>query len=68
MGYAPTMDPMIRWSIRLAQWFRHPPSRQMVMIGVVAISSALIIVGVERIWGWPTWLTMGDQPPRIIRQ
>jgi len=38
------------------------------MIGVVAISSALIIVGVERIWGWPTWLTMGDQPPRIIRQ
>jgi len=67
MGYAGRMDPMIRWSIRLARWFRHPPSPRMVMIGAVVIGAALIIVGVERMGAWPAWLTLGDQPPRIIR-
>jgi len=67
MGYAGPMDPMIRWGIRLAQWFRHPPSPRTVMIGLVAISAALIIIGIERFWGWPVWLTLGDHPPRILR-
>ena len=42
MGYAGPMDPMIRWSIRLARWFRHPPSRQTVMIGAVVIGASFI--------------------------
>lgn len=61
------MDPMIRWGIRLAQWFRNPPSPRMVAIVIGVVAICLIIVGIERIYGWPAWLTLGDQPPRIIR-
>ena len=61
------MDPMIRWGIRLTQWFRNPPSPRTVALVIGLVAICLLIVGVERIYGWPAWLTLGDQPPRIIR-
>lgn len=61
------MDPMIRWGIRLAQWFRHPPSRQQVIIMAVALGFCVAVVLVERFIGWPAWATLGDQAPRIVR-
>jgi len=58
---------MIRWGIRLAQWFRNPPSRRMVIVMAVTIGFCVALVLVERFIGWPSWATMGDQPPRIMR-
>jgi hypothetical protein len=61
------MDPMIRWGIRLAQWFRNPPSRQHVRIMVAALAFCVAVVLVERFIGWPDWATLGNQPPRTLR-
>jgi type II secretory pathway component PulM len=61
------MDPMIRWSIRLAQWFRQPPSRGRVILMAVTIGLCLALVLVERLLGWPEWATLGDPGPRILR-
>ncbi|UPY37261.1 hypothetical protein [Sediminicoccus sp. KRV36] len=62
------MDPMIRWGFRLAQWFRHPPSRQRVIIMALVLGLCVALVLVERFIGWPQWATLGNQPPRIVRQ
>ncbi len=61
------MDPMIRWGMRLAQWFRQPPSRQQVILMAAALGFCLAIVLVERFIGWPAWATLGNHPPRIVR-
>ncbi len=61
------MDPMIRWTIRIAQWFRHPPSRRHVMIMAVAIGLCVALVLVERVIGWPEWATPGEGGPRLVR-
>lgn len=48
----------IHWLLRLAHWARHPPSpRQMALIaGVILL--CLLLVGIERTWGWPEALTV----------
>lgn len=61
------MDPMIRWAIRLAQWFRRPPSRQQAILIAVTIGVCVAVVLVERFVGWPDWATLRDQAPRIVR-
>ena len=61
------MDPMIRWGIRLAQWFRNPPSRQRVIIMVAALAFCVAVVLIERFIGWPDWATLGNHPPRVPR-
>lgn len=61
------MDPMIRWGIRLAQWFRNPPSRQRVIIMGAALAFCVAVVLVERFIGWPDWATLGHHPPRVVR-
>ena len=61
------MDPRIRWAIRLAQWFRHPPSRSRVILMAVVIALCVALVLVERFIGWPDWATLPDQGPRILR-
>ena len=61
------MDPMVRWGIRLVEWFRNPPSRQHVILMGVVIAFCLALVLIERFIGWPEWATMRDQAPRIVR-
>lgn len=61
------MDPMIRWAIRLAQWFRNPPSRRRVILMAITIGLCVAVVLVERFTGWPDWATPGDPGPRIVR-
>jgi len=58
------MNPI--WFVRMARWARHPPSwsRVKLVVGVVAL--CLVLVVIERIWGWPAWLTLpgGGRPMR----
>lgn len=58
---------MIRWTIRLAMWFRQPPSRQHAILMAVVLAACVALVLVERFIGWPAWATLGDHPPRIVR-
>ncbi|MEI6158699.1 MAG: hypothetical protein WCP77_02600 [Roseococcus sp.] len=61
------MDPFLRWTIRLAQWFRHPPSRQRVITMGVVLGLCLAVVLVERFIGRPEWATLGNHAPRMVR-
>ncbi|MDB5414211.1 MAG: hypothetical protein JWR10_2546 [Rubritepida sp.] len=61
------MDPMIRWGIRLAQWYRHPPSRQRLIVMAVVIVACLAALAIERIFGWPSWLTTNGRLPHSPR-
>lgn len=53
----------MRHMVRMARWARHPPSdgRVKLMIGILAV--CLLLFGIERIFGWPAWLTLSN-PPR----
>ena len=55
----------MKWLIRMARWARHPPSpgRVKLVFGVIAL--CLIIYAIERIWGWPAWLTPNSTRLRL---
>lgn len=58
------MDPLTRLLLRLALWFRQPPSRSHVILIFVVLALCLVIVGIERIFGWPEWLRTQPMPIR----
>lgn len=46
----------IGWLIRARRWVQHPPSvgRVKLVFGVVAL--CILLVAVEKFYGWPDWL------------
>ncbi|MCW8085731.1 hypothetical protein [Sabulicella glaciei] len=60
------MDPLLRLSIQMARWLRHPPSRSHLLAMAAAAVLVVAVVAVERIWGWPEALTV-DRVGRIQR-
>lgn len=60
------MDPLTRILFRLAQWHRNPPSRRFVAILLATLLAAAAIVLVEKVLGWPDWLTTERVPIRRI--
>lgn len=60
------MDQQMRILLRLVQWLRHPPSRGFVRILVAVVVASLLILGLERLFGWPEWLTV-NRGPRVMR-
>jgi hypothetical protein len=60
------MDPLTRILLRLAQWYRNPPSRRYLWIAGVAIAASVAIVLLERVFGWPDWLRTERVPIRRI--
>tara|TARA_B100000446_G_scaffold78372_1_gene74290 strand:+ start:5960 stop:6136 length:177 start_codon:yes stop_codon:yes gene_type:complete len=53
---------MNMWLVRAARWARNPPSMNRVIFGAVVIAICLVLFGIERIWGWPEWLTPNRVP------
>ncbi|MGK7869710.1 hypothetical protein [Falsiroseomonas sp. E2-1-a20] len=58
------MDPLTRILWRMAQWWRHPPSRTYVRILIVVLVLAMVLVLIERFIGWPAWMTTDRVPIR----
>ena len=52
---------MERWLLRMAKWARRPPSASRVKLVAAVIVLCLILFAIERLFGWPAWLT----PTRI---
>jgi len=48
----------MRHLVRMAKWARHPPSERRVRLVFGVILICLILFGLERIFGWPEWLTL----------
>lgn len=49
------------WLIRLARWARRPPPLARVILFVIVALLCLALVGIERVWGWPDWLTVNGR-------
>lgn len=60
------MDPMTRIFIKLARWFRNPPSRSWLVIAAVTVAACLALALVERFVGWPDWLRAEPVPVRRL--
>jgi len=56
----------MRHLLRMAKWAHKPPSasRVKLVFGVVLI--ALLLFGVERLFGWPDWLTVDSPSARKL--
>ncbi len=58
----------IRHYLRMARWARKPPSQQRIKLVVAVIGICIVLVLLERIFGWPDWLTPNYTPRgRILR-
>lgn len=44
------------WFVRMARWARNPPPIGRVKLVFAVIATALAIVALERVFGFPDWL------------
>lgn len=65
--YPAAMDQLLRWTIRMSQWLRRAPSRQRLILLGAVIGLCLAVFAVERLYGWPSWLTVNGRMPRVPR-
>ncbi|WP_395002669.1 hypothetical protein [Cypionkella sp.] len=42
----------------MAKWVRNPPSPQRVRLVFMVVALCLIVIGVEKLIGWPAWMTV----------
>lgn len=49
--------------LRMAKWVRHPPSWRRVKLVFAVIALCLVLVALERLFGWPEALS----PERVPR-
>ncbi len=52
----------LRHLLRMSRWARNPPSEKKVKLVIGVIVLCLILVAVERLFGWPAWLTPDRVP------
>jgi hypothetical protein len=48
----------MKWLLRMAQWARNPPSPGRVKLVLGVVAACLLLVLLERLVGWPEWLTV----------
>ncbi|WP_206020870.1 hypothetical protein [Roseococcus sp. SYP-B2431] len=51
----------------MSQWLRRPPSRRRLILMGVAVALCLIVFAFERLYGWPSWMTVNGRMPRVPR-
>ena len=54
------MNPM--HFLRMTRWARNPPSAKRVMFVLAVIAICLGLYAIERLVGWPDWLTPNRVP------
>lgn len=47
-----------RFFQKMAQIARHPPSKKTILLWIAVVGIALVLFGIERLIGWPDWLTV----------
>lgn len=46
------------WLVRMRGWVQNPPSWGRVKLVVAVVALCLVLVIIERVFGWPDWLTL----------
>lgn len=58
----------MRQAFRMAKWARSPPGEKQVKLFFIVVLICLALFGVERLFGWPDWLTMEGTPSGKINK
>jgi hypothetical protein len=53
-----------RWLLMAKRWAQNPPSMGKMKFVVAIVLLYIALYAIERIWGWPDWLT----PDRVQRR
>jgi hypothetical protein len=56
-----------RHFFRMAKWARKPPSEKRVKLVLAVIAIALVIFGLERVFGTPDWMQLPKMGGRLPR-
>lgn len=57
----------LRHLMRMSKWSRNPPSEKMVKLVLAVIVLGLLLVLVEKFFGWPDALTVNGLPRNPAR-
>lgn len=58
----------MRGLFRMAKWARNPPGEKRVRLVLGVIALCLVLFAIDRLVGWPDWLTLENTPTgRIAR-
>jgi hypothetical protein len=49
-----------RFFLKMARIARHPPSKKTILSWISVVGIALVLFGIERLIGWPDWLTVNS--------
>lgn len=49
-----------RFFLKMARIARHPPWRKTILLWIAVVGIALVLFGIERLIGWPDWLTVNS--------
>lgn len=52
----------LHWFLRAARWARNPPSAKQVKLVLAIIAFCIALYLLERVYGWPDWLTVNSNP------
>ncbi|MAM60595.1 hypothetical protein [Maritimibacter sp. UBA3975] len=52
----------MRHFFRMAKWARKPPGEKQVKMLFAVIAVCLALFAIERLFGWPDWLTVDGAP------
>ncbi len=52
-----------RWLLRMARWARNPPSPGRVKLVLAVVALCLLLLAIERLFGWPEALTVNRLRP-----
>ena len=55
-----SMNP--RWLLRMSRFARNPPSQQRVIMFFAILATCLLVFGIEKFIGWPSWMTLEHVP------
>ena len=50
------------WFLRMALWVRNPPSAKRVYLVLAVAGLCLTLYAIDRVVGWPEWLTPNRVP------
>jgi hypothetical protein len=49
-----------KFFLKMARIARHPPLRKTILLWIAVVGIALVLFGIERLIGWPDWLTVNS--------
>ena len=50
----------LHWLLRAKRWAANPPGWRKVRFVLAIVAACVLLYAVDRVWGWPDWLTPND--------